>query len=61
MSNMRKTADEELVDRRIPTLEHCPNCKSARLKCQVSVGVGTCRPKTKYCDSCGYTKDIARG
>lgn len=56
---MRKTADVELSDIRIPILDTCPNCKGP-LKCSVLIGVGQCRPQVRYCDACGHTKNIAK-
>lgn len=56
---MRKIAEEELEDRRYPTLDHCPNCNGL-LKVAVLVGPGVVRPQMKYCDTCSFTKDISR-
>lgn len=58
---MRKTAAEDVREIAIDTLDICPNCKSGKLKCRVDVALGYCKPKFKYCDTCGNVKELHRG
>lgn len=56
---MRKGAPLVIREVAITTLDKCPTDESP-MKVRIDIGDGYCKPKFKYCDTCGTVKEIAK-
>jgi rubredoxin len=54
------STDLKVID--IELEENCPSCgTNGRLNLKLEVGTDTIHPLTRYCNVCGFVKDVSHG